>query len=174
MEERTATTDPTAALSIDRRLATAEIVQRLLVDLTDLSLHGKQAHWNVRGRSFRDLHLLLDELVDSARDAADTLAERCLALGVPADARAATVGRDTRLPAFPEGRVEDHQVVDLMVHDLHTVSEAGRSHLGQLGELDPVSQDLVIGVLENIEKQLWMFDAHRPYPEREDALPKDR
>jgi starvation-inducible DNA-binding protein len=168
MEERTAVTDPAAAVSVDRRLATAEILQGLLVDLTDLSLQGKQAHWNVRGHAFRDLHLLLDELVESAREAADTLAERCLALGVPADARAATVSRDSRLPAFPEGRVEDHQVVDLIVDDLHTVSEAGRSRLGLLGELDVVSQDVVIEVLEDVEKHLWMFEAHRPYPARED------
>lgn len=170
MEERTAVTDPAAALSVDRRLATAEILQGLLVDLTDLSLQGKQAHWNVRGRAFRDLHLLLDELVESAREAADTLAERCLALGVPADARAATIGRDSRLPAFPEGRVEDHQVVDLIVDDLHTVSEAGRSRLGRLGELDVVSQDVVIEVLQDIEKHLWMFEAHRPYPAPEDRV----
>jgi len=169
MEERTAVTDPAAALSVDRRLAAAEILQGLLVDLTDLSLQGKQAHWNVRGRAFRDLHLLLDELAESAREAADTLAERCLALGIPADARAATVSRDSRLPTFPGGRVEDHQVVDLIVDDLHTLSEAGRSRLGRLGELDAVSQDLVMEVLEDVEKQLWTFEAHRPYPAPEEA-----
>jgi len=37
-----------------------------------------------------------------------------------------------------------------------------RSRLGQLGELDPVSQDLVNEVLAGIEKYLWIFEAHRP------------
>lgn len=162
MEPRTAVTDPAAALDVDRRLAAAKILQSLLIDLTDLGLQGKQAHWNLRGPMFRDLHLLLDELVEVARDAADTLAERCLALGVAADGRAASISRDSRLDAFPEGRLEDAVVVDLMVDRLHTVSEAGRSRLGQLGELDAVSQDLVLEVLEDIEKHLWMFEAHRP------------
>jgi starvation-inducible DNA-binding protein len=155
MEPRTAVTDPAAALDVDRRLAAAKILQSLLIDLTDLGLQGKQAHWNLRGPMFRDLHLLLDELVEVAR-------ERCLALGVAADGRATSISRDSRLDAFPEGRVEDAMVVDLMVDRLHTVSEAGRSRLGQLGELDAVSQDLVLEVLEDIEKHLWMFEAHRP------------
>ena len=42
------------------------------------------------------------------------------------------------------------------------MSEARRSRLGQLGDLDVVSQDLVIEVLEGIEKHLWLFEAHRP------------
>ena len=162
MEPRTAVTDPAAAVDVDRRLAAAEILQTLLVDLIDLGLQGKQAHWNLRGPMFRDLHLLLDELVEVARDAADALAERCLAIGVAADGRVAAVHRDSRLDVFPEGRVEDSAVVDLMVDRLHTMSDAGRSHLGQLGDLDMVSQDLVIEVLQDIEKQLWMFEAHRP------------
>lgn len=162
MEPRSAVIDRAAAFDIDRRLATAEILQGLLVDLIDVSLQGKQAHWNLRGPMFRDLHLLLDELVEVARDGADKLAERCLALGVAADGRAAIVSRDSRLGAFPEGRIEDQAAVELMVDRLHVVSEAGRSRLGRLGELDVVSQDLVIHVLQDIEKHLWMFEAHRP------------
>ncbi|HET6736773.1 ferritin-like domain-containing protein, partial [Mycobacterium sp.] len=44
-------------------------LQRVLVDLIELHLQGKQAHWNVVGTNFRDLHLQLDELVDFAREA---------------------------------------------------------------------------------------------------------
>ena len=56
-------------------------LQRVLVDLVELHLQGKQAHWNVIGSNFRDLHLQLDELVDAAREASDTIAERMRALG---------------------------------------------------------------------------------------------
>ncbi|MDO9396591.1 MAG: DNA starvation/stationary phase protection protein, partial [Herbiconiux sp.] len=34
-----------------------ESMQRVLVDLIELHLQGKQAHWNVVGKNFRDLHL---------------------------------------------------------------------------------------------------------------------
>jgi DNA-binding ferritin-like protein len=50
----------------------------------------------------------------------------------------------------------------LIAARLQTVSEAGRSRLNPLGEVDPVSQDLVNEVLTGIEKYLWMVEAHRP------------
>lgn len=161
-EPETAIIDRAAALELDRRLAAAQILQRLLIDLLDLGLQGKQAHWNVRGHMFGDLHRLLDEVVETSRGASDRLAERCLALGVAADGRVASVARDTHLDEFPEGRVDDRDVVELIANRLHTVSEAARSRLGKLGELDVVSQDIVIEVLEEIEKHLWMVEAHRP------------
>ncbi len=160
-EDTSAINAHVAAISLDDRLAAAEMLQELVVDVTDLSLIGKQAHWNLRGPSFRDLHLQLDELVDVAREGADTLAERLLQLGVAADGRADTLAKNSHLDKFPEGRISDEEVVERMVAALGTVSQVGHSRLGQLGELDPVSQDLVISVLEGIEKQLWMFEAHR-------------
>lgn len=162
VEERAAFTGHAAALGIDQRLEAAGIVQELLVDLIDLSLQGKQAHWNLRGRMFRELHLLLDELIEEARDYADQLAERCLALGVAADGRLTTLAQSTHLEPFPEGRIADHHVVELIVARLQAISEVGRSRLGQLGEIDLVSQDLVMGVLGGIEKKLWMFESHQP------------
>lgn len=161
MEERTAFAKHSAAVQSDQRLAAAEQLQGLLVDLTDLSLQGKQAHWNVRGAGFRELHLQLDELVDTARKHADVMAERCLALGVAADGRLRTLASDTHLDPFPEGRIDGRSVIDLIVNRLETISEAGRRQLIRLGEIDPVSQDLVIQALDDFEKQLWMFDAHR-------------
>src|SRR6202048_1292053 len=55
-------------------------LQRILVDLIELHLQGKQAHWNVVGTNFRDLHLQLDELGDFARESSDTVAARMRAL----------------------------------------------------------------------------------------------
>lgn len=150
-----------AAIQTADRIAAAKMLQELVVDLTDLSLQGKQAHWNLYGPAFRELHLLLDDLVDSARAEADTMAERCLALGAPADARLATLSANTHLDPFPEGRVEDRKVVELIVSRLETISATGRRHLDQLGKVDLASQDLVITLLEGVEKYLWMFDAHR-------------
>src|SRR5471030_2217829 len=53
----------------------------ILVELVDLSLWGKQLHWSVVGPLFRALHPRLDELVDSWRELADTVAERAVAIG---------------------------------------------------------------------------------------------
>ncbi len=73
-------------------------LQRVLVDLVELHLQGKQAHWNVVGPNFRDLHLALDELVDAAREGSDTIAERMRALDAVPDGRSDTVAATTSLP----------------------------------------------------------------------------
>ena len=57
-------------------------LQDTLVELIDLSLLGKQLHWSVVGPNFRPLHEHLDELVDSWREMADTVAERAVAIGI--------------------------------------------------------------------------------------------
>src|SRR5690554_2838531 len=64
-----------------------ENLQAVLVDLLELSMQGKQAHWNVVGRNFRDTHLQLDEIVDAARRFSDTVAERMRALHAIPDGR---------------------------------------------------------------------------------------
>jgi DNA-binding ferritin-like protein len=51
-------------------------LQTLLVELVDLSRPGNHLHWNVVGPLFSPPHVELDELVDSWRELAHTVAER--------------------------------------------------------------------------------------------------
>ena len=64
----------------DAPLSLTQNLQKVLVDLIELHLQGKQAHWNLVGTNFRDLHLHLDVVVDIAREASDTIAERMRAV----------------------------------------------------------------------------------------------
>src|SRR6202042_3363736 len=89
-------------------------LQRVLVDLVELHLQGKQAHWNVVGSNFRDLHLQLDELVDFARESSDTIAERLRALDAVPDGRSDTVAATTTLPQFPAYEVSTSEAVELV------------------------------------------------------------
>ncbi|GAA5155755.1 DNA starvation/stationary phase protection protein [Nocardioides marinquilinus] len=134
-------------------------LQQLLVDLTDLHLQGKQAHWNVVGRNFRDLHLQLDEIVDAARAFGDDVAERMRALYVTPDARAATVGHQSSLPAFPATEVDTGQTVDLIVSALYGVAATARRIHDEVDAEDPTTADLLHTILERIEQLAWMVDA---------------
>ena len=81
----------------------AAALQQALVDLTDLSLQGKQAHWNIEGPGFRSLHLHLDEIIDEVRLAADDVAERMAAIEVAPDGRAATVAATSLVDPMEPG-----------------------------------------------------------------------
>jgi starvation-inducible DNA-binding protein len=136
-------------------------LQDTLVELTDLHLRAKQAHWNVVGRHFRQVHLHLDELTEETRNAADLVAERAVSIGYPVDGRASAVAKSTPLPEFPAGQVIDDEVVSLLTEALADVCGTVRKRVEHTEELDPATQDLLIEVLQTLEKQHWMFAAQK-------------
>jgi len=146
MTDRVPTLDPKVA----------DDLQATLVDLIDLALQAKQAHWNVAGANFRSVHLQLDEMMTEYRAWSDVVAERIVAIGVAADGRVATVAAGSVLPVFPDDTVGDRAVVELFVDRLEKIAGAFRERMDRLGDTDPVSQDILIEVLAGIEKQLWM------------------
>ncbi len=141
--------------------ATGTALQETLIELTDLHLRAKQAHWNVAGAHFVPVHKQLDKLTDAARDAADLVAERAVAIGYAVDARPATVTKSTPLPDFPAGQVRDAEVVDLISETLAEICLHVRHRVDRLGQTDVVSQDLLTGVLAELEKHRWMFTVQR-------------
>jgi starvation-inducible DNA-binding protein len=134
-------------------------LQAVLVDLIELHLQGKQAHWNVVGKNFRDMHLQLDEIVEFAREASDEVAERLRALHAVPDGRSDTVAATTTLPEFPNGEVDTTEVVDLVVQRLDaTVGTMRRVH-DDVDEADPTSADILHGIIEKLEQFAWFVSA---------------
>ncbi len=146
-------------LADDARDVTGVALQATLVDLVDLSLVGKQAHWNLVGRQFHDVHLHLDELVDTARRYSDRVAERGVAIGVPVDGRAATVAADSRVPGFASGWVTDRDVIRQVFEAVDAAVRGIRPRIEEVEKADPVSEDLLIEVTGALEEQRWMWQA---------------
>lgn len=145
----------------DARKVTGAALQDALVDLIDLHLYAKQAHWNLTGRNFRSIHLQLDEVVAIARDHADTIAERAVAIGVNPDGRARTVADATRIHQLDPGYLQDDKVVSAVTDTLAEMIRRFREHIETTDDTDLVSQDLLIAVAQDLEKQHWMFEAQR-------------
>jgi starvation-inducible DNA-binding protein len=138
---------------------TAAILQACLADLVDLSLQGKQAHWNLLGNRFRSVHLQLDEIIDSARLSGDEVAERIVTLGAAADGRAQQIASTTRLAEFPGGLLSVDDTISHFSDRLATTIGGIREAITAVGDLDPVSEDLLIGISGGLEKHLWMMQA---------------
>ncbi len=140
----------------DRQAIGAEL-EEILVSLIDLSLTGKQAHWNLVGGNFRSLHLQLDELVDSWQAAADSVAERAVALGYAPDGRVGTVAARTKLEALPEGPIADRDVIVAFTRLLTDAIGSTRERMDRLEDVDTVTADLLHGVVASLEENLWMI-----------------
>jgi starvation-inducible DNA-binding protein len=148
-----------STLSDEARTTTATALQDTLVDLVDLSLVAKQAHWNLVGRQFHDVHLHLDELVDTARKYSDNVAERMAAIGVSPDGRAATVAKESAVPPFESGWVSDRDVIAKIFEAVDVVVRALRPRLDDTEKSDIVTQDLLIGIVGELEEARWMWQA---------------
>ncbi len=141
------------------REGVGEELQATLHELIDLSLIGKQLHWAVVGPLFRSLHLQLDELVDTWRELSDTVAERAVALGFVPDGQAKAVAAGSQLAAVSPTALGDHLVVRELTHRIAEVSEQVRDRMNRLGDADLASQDVLIEVVRELEKQQWMLRA---------------
>lgn len=137
----------------------AEALRGTLLDLIDLSLVAKQIHWNVVGPRFRSIHLQLDEVVDTARQYSDTVAERASALGISPDGRSASVAAGSALDTTPDGWLPDHEAVRTMVDALGAVVTKARDRMKAVGQVDPVTEDVFIQLIGDLEKEHWMFQA---------------
>ncbi|MEU9059779.1 DNA starvation/stationary phase protection protein [Streptomyces sp. NPDC048430] len=148
-----------SALSEGDRKVVGDALQGALVDLVDLSLVAKQVHWNVVGPRFRSVHLQLDEVVDTARQHSDTVAERASAVGVNPDGRSRTLAKTTAIDSVPEGWIKDVDAVRVLVDALRVVIDRMRERIEATDEPDPVSQDILITLTADLEKHAWMFQA---------------
>jgi len=146
-------------LSESERHDVANELQATLVDLIDLSLIGKQLHWNVVGGHFRSLHLMLDELIDSWRLLSDTVAERSTAIGICPDGRAATVAAGSEITSINGGPIKDTEVIASLVECLWDAIEKLNPRIERVGEIDPSSEDVLIEVARALEENHWMLAA---------------
>ncbi|GAB3000029.1 Dps family protein [Saccharothrix stipae] len=151
----------TSSLSDADRASVAGVLQATLVDLVDLSLVAKQAHWNVVGKNFRSVHLQLDELVTTARTYTDEVAERAAALGISPDGKAKTVAEGSGVPEFPGGWLKEEQVVTAVVTALAELIGRLRSRIDETDKSDLVTQDLLIEITKNFEQAHWMWQAQQ-------------
>ncbi|MDT5008797.1 MAG: starvation-inducible DNA-binding protein [Mycobacterium sp.] len=132
-------------------------LQRVLVDLIEVHLQGKQAHWNVVGSNFRDLHLQLDELVDFARDGSDTIAERMRALDASPDGRSDTVAARTTLPQFPPYEQSTSEVVELITTRTYAAVDTLRAVHDAVDAEDASTADILHQLIEGLEKLAWLI-----------------
>lgn len=134
-------------------------LQQMLVDLIDLHLQGKQLHWNVVGKNFRDMHLVLDEVVDAAREFSDTIAERMRAVYATPDARSATVAAQSTLPQVPTDEIDTADAADAIVASMYATAGTARRIHDEVDAEDPTTADMLHAVLERIEQLAWLIDS---------------
>ena len=148
-------------IDVDQTLKIVEILQPLVTDLSDLVMLLKHAHWNVRGALFLPLHEQLDTIAETVRDAVDEVAERIVTLGHPADGLVQSVAAGTRLNPLRAQFLATQEVIEGISSRIHTVTTFLRLAIDETGEIDSVTQDMLIGITGPLEKHLWMLQSQQ-------------
>ena len=140
--------------------AVVGILQQRLVAYTDLHLTLKHVHWNVVGPNFIGVHEMLDPQVLLVRGYADEVAERIAALGASPDGRAEALGSSADHRKYPLMREKVQAHLEALDGVYSAVIQDTREAIGELEELDLVTQDLLIGQTARLEQFQWFIRAH--------------
>lgn len=148
-------------LPADRREKLIALLNQHLADTFDLFGQCKQAHWNVKGPQFHQLHELFDDLAEAMEEYIDLIAERATALGgtVLGTVRmAAEASRLTEYPLDPGGSMEHVETLAVRFAALAASTRAAIDAAEDLGDMD--SADLLTEVSRGLDKGLWFLEAH--------------
>jgi starvation-inducible DNA-binding protein len=160
--EKSPTTPTTTVPGMSRpdSTETIELLQHRLVSLLDLQLTLKHIHWNVVGMNFISIHEMLDPQHAAVEAMTDSLAERIATLG---GEPLGTPGAIVRIRTWDDYSLDREPTVRHLsaLDSVYSgVIEDHRAAQVSLADLDPVTEDLIIGQLGQLEQFQWFVRAH--------------
>jgi starvation-inducible DNA-binding protein len=145
----------------DARTRLVEALNQHLADTSDLRSQVKQAHWNVKGENFYQLHLLFDEIAGELAEFADELAERVTTLGGYATGTVRMAAEHSSLPEYPTDATDGMQHVAALVERFAAYAKNLRDGIDAADELhDKTTADLYTEISRAVDKRLWFLEAH--------------
>jgi starvation-inducible DNA-binding protein len=151
------------SIDIDKeaRQELIELLNAQLADTFDMFSLAKQAHWNVKGPQFFQLHELFDLIAEGLLPYVDMIAERVTALGGLAMGTARMAAGATRLDAYPVDVVESMPTVRVIADQMAKLAASTRQAADKAEELEDMdTNDLFIEVSRDLDKWLWFLEAH--------------
>lgn len=148
-------------LEEDARQQMVALLNQSLGNLFDLYSQTKQAHWNVKGEEFFQLHELFDDIAEGLVEFIDMVAERATALGGEALGTVRMASAASQIDEYPEGVFEGLQVVEALADRYARVAATVREGIDAAEEAeDMATSDLFIDVARGLDKSLWFLEAH--------------
>jgi starvation-inducible DNA-binding protein len=159
----------------DERRRSVKGLQQLTVDLLALHNMYKEAHWNLTGPLYLQLHEYYQQQADFYLRQADAFAERVLHLGASVDGRSSTIARTTRLAELPAGYLTDDHSLKLLLDRVTVLQKEIYELIGETEGSDPPTSNRLQDLAYAVDKDLWQLRAHlqRPSSRRGD-LPWSR
>ncbi|NJM19087.1 MAG: DNA starvation/stationary phase protection protein Dps [Richelia sp. RM2_1_2] len=145
----------------DVRSQVVSILNQTLAATADLKSQVKQAHWNVKGTDFYQLHEMFDEIAGEIEEFIDMFAERITALAGYACGTVRMAAANSILPEYPTDILDGMQHVTALVERFAAYAKHLREAIDKTDELNEQdTNDLYVEVSRTIDKRLWFLEAH--------------
>ena len=148
-------------IAAEARTKTVKVLNQHLADAFDLMSQVKQAHWNVKGSDFWQLHKLFDEVAERAAEWVDELAERVTALGGYATGTVRMSATASTLPELPTDITAGMDYVKAVAERLAAFTNSARQAIDETDKLgDADTADLFTEISRCADKYLYFLEAH--------------
>lgn len=148
-------------LAAETRKKMIALLNQQLADTFDLFSQTKQAHWNVKGEQFYQLHKLYDDLAAELLGYVDLIAERATALGGAAQGTVRMAAETTRLDDYPAGGIDSMPSVEALAERYAALAATTREAIDTADKADDMdTADLFTEVSRGLDKSLWFLEAH--------------
>ena len=137
-----------------------ELLQSRLHALNDLHLTLKHVHWNVVGPHFIAVHEMIDPQVEAVRGMADNVAERIATLGGSPKGTPGAIVAEREWADYSIGRAGTQEHLGALDVVYNGVIGTYRAAIDETDKLDLVTQDMLIGQVEQLELFHWFIRAH--------------
>jgi starvation-inducible DNA-binding protein len=136
------------------------LLQSRLHATNDLHLTLKHVHWNVVGPHFISVHEMIDPQVEVVRGFADDLAERIATLGGSPKGTPGALVEERTWDEYSIGRGSTQEHLGALDVVYQGVITSYRDAIEEVGKLDPVTEDMLIGQTDKLELFHWFIRAH--------------
>jgi len=147
-------------MSTDDGATVAAVLQDQLYAYNDLHLTLKHIHWNVVGPNFIAVHQMLDPQVEAVRGFADAVAERIATLGASPRGTAGSIVSERSWDDYSLGRAGATAHLGALDIVYTGVISSVREAIERVEDLDPITEDLLIGQSGDLEQFHWFVRAH--------------
>jgi starvation-inducible DNA-binding protein len=143
------------------RTACCQLLNTTLAATLDLWTQTKQAHWNVKGPNFYQLHLLFDEIATVVYEYIDIVAERITSLAGVANGTVRQSAASSLLPEYPAIPVGEKEHLRALAERLAAYLKHVREGIEKTDELgDEATNDIYIEIARGLDQKLWFIEAH--------------
>lgn len=138
----------------------AGLLQGRLHALNDLHLVLKHVHWNVVGPNFIAIHEMLDPQTETVRGFADDIAERIATLGGAPSGLSGELVSSRSWEDYPLFKASGEEHLAELDKVYTGLLEDHRDVLGKIGQIDPITEDILIGQVKDLELFQWFIRSH--------------